>query len=366
MEPQLNSGLKDLFLHLISIDSISGNEKPVAEYIVEFLTNLGLQPYIDNTASVTGCNSGNVICPVNGGGDFVLLAHMDTARSTKGVKPQFLEDRITSDGTTVLGVDDRAGMAAILYALQQAVKEKMAIRPFTLAFTTCEETTLLGSQSLQLDKSIKHGFIFDSYLPTGCFVNESCGAIALDIKVRGKASHSGIAPEKGVNAIQIAVEALSQFPFGRIDAETTANIGIINGGSATNVVPDLVSMEGEIRSKQVAVVEEYACKIKQVFETCAAAFGGTAEVNSRWDFRPFLVSPQNYAYERAVEVLKHLNLEIKACASFGGSDANSLNAKGISAINFGTGAQNPHSNDECILYRDLINSVRIALELMKI
>jgi Di- and tripeptidases len=365
MENQLNPELRDLFLTLISIDGVSGNEKSVAEFIFKFLTQLGLSPYIDDSASITGCNTGNVVCKVGGGGDSVLLAHMDTARSTKGVRALFLEDRITSDGTTVLGVDDRAGIAAILYALQQAVTEKIAIHPFTLAFTTCEETTLLGSQSLELDSSIKSGFIFDSYLPTGCFVNESCGAIALDIKVHGKASHSGIAPEKGVNAVQIAVEALSQFPFGRIDAETTANIGIIRGGSATNVVPELVCMEGEIRSKQVAVVEEYACKVKQIFEDCAAAHSGGVEVDSRWDFRPFLVSPQNYAYERAVEALKHLNLEIKACASFGGSDANSLNAKGISAINFGTGAQNPHSNDECILYRDLINSVRIALELMK-
>ena len=366
MENQLNSELRDLFLTLISIDGISGNEKSVAEFILKYLTQLGLSPYVDDSASITGCNIGNVICRVGGGGDSVLLAHMDTARSTKGVKPLFLEDRITSDGTTVLGVDDRAGISAILFALQQAAREKVAIRPFTLAFTTCEETTLLGSQSLQLDSSIKNGFIFDSYLPTGCFVNESCGAIALDIKVHGRASHSGIAPEKGVNAIQIAVEALSQFPFGRIDAETTANIGIIKGGSATNVVPELVCMEGEIRSKQIVVVEKYACNVGQVFEACAIARGGTAEVDSRWDFRPFLVDSHTPTYRRAAEVLERLGLEIKACASFGGSDANSLNAKGISAINFGTGAQNPHSNDECILYRDLINSARIALELMKI
>ena len=366
MKTQLNPKLKELFLQLISIDAISGNEKPVAGFIVKFLTDLGLQPYIDDSVSITGCNSGNVICPVGGGGDFVLLSHMDTARSTNGVKPVFLDDRITSDGTTVLGVDDRAGIAAILFAVRRALTEKIAIRPFTLAFTTCEETTLLGSQSLKLDKSIKNGFIFDSYLPTGCFVNESCGAVALDIKVHGKASHSGIAPEKGVNAIQIAVEALSCFPFGRIDADTTANIGIINGGTATNVVPEFVSMEGEIRSKQPVVVEEYAEKVKQAFETCAAARGGSAEVDIRWDFRPFLVAPQDLTYRRAEEVLKRLDLEVKACASFGGSDANSLNANGISAINFGTGAQNPHSNDECILYQDLENSALIALELIKI
>ena len=356
--------LESLFLELIAIDGVSGHEKPVADFIVNYLTRLGFAPYVDDTAALTGCNTGNVICPIAGGGDFVLLCHMDTARPSKDVKPIFHEDRITSDGTTVLGVDDRAGIAVILYALQQAVTENKPLRPCTLAFTTCEETTLLGSEYLKLDKAITQGFIFDSYLPTGCFVNSSCGAVVLEIKIKGKASHSGIAPEKGVNAIQIAAEALSQFPFGRIDADTTANIGLIKGGSATNVVPDWVEMEGEIRSKQEPVVEQYVEKVRKVFDDAAAARGGEAEVRSRWDFRPFLVGPDSPAYQRAVQALQTVGLEPKACASFGGSDANSLNAKGIASINFGTGAQNPHSNEECILYQDLINAYKIAAALM--
>jgi len=362
---KLPPALESLFLELISLDGVSGNEKPVADFIVNYLTRLGFAPCVDDTAALTGCNTGNVICPIAGGGDFVLLCHMDTARPSKDVKPIFHEDRITSDGNTVLGVDDRAGIAAILYALQQAVKEGVSLRPCTLAFTTCEETTLLGSQYLQLDKAITQGFIFDSYLPTGCFVNSSCGAVMLEIKIKGKASHSGIAPEKGINAIQIAAEALSQFPFGRIDADTTANIGLIKGGSATNVVPDWVEMEGEIRSKQEAVVEKYADELRQVFMDAAEARGGKAEFVSRWDFRPFLVGPQSPTYQRAVQAIQAVGLEPKASASFGGSDANSLNAKGIASINFGTGAQNPHSNEECILYQDLINSTLIVQALIR-
>ena len=365
MKTTLPPVLESLFLELIAIDGVSGHEKPVADFIVNYLTRLGFAPYVDNTATLTGCNTGNVICPIAGGGDFVLLSHMDTARPSKDVKPVYHEDRITSDGSTVLGVDDRAGIAAILYAVQQAVTEKVTLRPCTLAFTTCEETTLLGSQYLQLDKAITQGFIFDSYLPTGCFVNSSCGAVVLNIKIKGKASHSGIAPEKGVNAIQIAAKALLQFPFGRIDADTTANIGVIKGGSATNVVPECVEMEGEIRSKQESVVMQYVQKVQEVFSNAAASLGGSAEVLSQWDFRPFLVGAESPAYRRAAQALLAVGLEPKACASFGGSDANSLNAKGVASINFGTGAQNPHSNEECILYQDLINAYKIALALIR-
>jgi len=362
---QKDSSLLDYFLELIVIDSVSENEKPVADYIIRFLTDLGLKPYTDDSIAITGSNTGNVICKVNGGGDFILLCHMDTARPTKNVKPIFLEDRITSDGSTVLGVDDRAGMAALLFALKKAITENIPVRPCTLVFTTCEETTLLGSQSLKLDPDIKSGFVFDSYLPTGSFVNESCGAVTLYITVHGKASHSGIAPEKGINAIQIATEALSKFPFGRINADTTANIGIIRGGTATNVVPDKVEMEGEIRSKDPVIVEKEAATIKRIFEETAALYGGKADVDIRWDFKPYHISPQDEEYKRLQEVMSRLNLEAKPSASWGGSDANSLNAKGIKTINLGTGAQNPHSNDEFILLVDLENSFRIALELMK-
>lgn len=356
----------DLFLALAKIDAVSGNEKPVAQYIVNFLQELGLSPIEDKSATLTGCNTGNIICPINGGGNFVLLAHMDTARSTKDVKPIFLEDRITSDGTTVLGVDDRLGMAAILYAVKTAIEQNIPMRPFTLAFTTCEETTLFGSQNIQLDKAITSGFVFDSYLPTGHFVNQSSGAVTLNIKVNGKASHSGISPEKGVNAIQIAVEALSSFPFGRINPETTANIGIINGGVATNVVPDCVELQGEIRSTKPVIVEEQAEKVKQAFEKAAKKYGGTVECNIIWDFKPYQITAQDEPYNRIVEVFKALQLEPTASMSWGGSDANSLNAKGIKTINLGTGAQNPHSNDEFVLLKDIENAARIALELIKV
>ena len=239
-----DTSLVDLFLSLIKIDAVSGSEKPVADFICDYVRNLGFEAHVDDAHVLSGGNTGNVVVPVLGGGDFLLMAHMDTPRSTKGVNPLLLEDRITSDHTTILGVDDRGGISSILWALRYAVEHSMPLKPCTLLFTVCEETSLAGSCAFRPSPQITHGFVFDSHLSPGCFVSETCGAIAFKFGIKGKSSHAGVAPEKGINAIQLATEGLRHFPFGRISASATANIGIINGGTATNVVPDVVELEG--------------------------------------------------------------------------------------------------------------------------
>lgn len=295
----------------------------------------------------------------------MLLAHMDTARSTKDVRPVFLEDRITSDGTTALGVDDRLGVAAILYAVKTAIEQNIVIRPFTMAFTTCEETTLLGSKNLRLDKAITSGFVFDSYLPIGHFISQSSGAATVNVKINGNAAHSDILPEKRVNAIQIAVEALSNAPFGRISPNTTVDIGMVSSNAAANVVTDYIEMRGEICSTQLAVIEEQVEKVKQAFIDAAKKYGGAVECEITWNFKPYKIASNDEPYKRIVEVFESIRLEPKTEISWGGSDANSLNASGIATVNLGIGAQNPHSNEEFILLKDIENLARIALGLIK-
>lgn len=356
--------LVNLFLELIKIDATSGKEFPVAQFITNYVKALGFDVHIDGVATRSGGNTGNVIVPINGGGDFLLMAHMDTPSSTNGVKPQLLDDRITSDGTTILGVDDRGGVSAILYALKRAVDNKQTIRPCTLLFTVCEETTLAGSLYYQPTPEMKYGFAFDSHMSPGKFVNETCGAIAFKINVLGKASHAGIAPEKGVNAIQIATKAMSTFPFGRIDEKTTASISIINGGTATNVIPDKIVVEGEIRTELQAQGEEIMAGVIRDFELAAAYFGGKIEASYIWDFTPYQISSDATPYLRILEVGKKLGLDIQGFKSMGGSDANSMNAKGVQTINLGVGAQNPHGTNEFILYKDLQTSCDIAYTLL--
>jgi len=357
--------LIDIFLQLIKINALSQHEKPVAGYIHDFLIALNLKPFYDKSKDKTGSDTGNLICRVGNGGHFMFVAHMDTARPTSDVKPQILDDRIVSDGTTVLGVDNRAGIAVILHALEKAILEKIPLTDFTLAFNTCEESTLAGSLNLEIAEGIKKCFIFDSSLRPGDFIHSSCGAKSLNILIKGKAAHSGLAPEKGVNSIAIAAKALSQVTQGRIDAKTTVNIGTINGGTATNVVPETTQMTGEIRSSENGMIDKIMRAIRDIFARETAALDAGLVFKEEWDFKPYDIPPDADIYKDIVRTLKKVDLTPVPVASLAGSDANSLNGRGIPAINLGIGAQNPHANDEFIYLADLEKSSEIALELMK-
>ena len=359
----LDERLKQIFTELTSIDATSGNEAPVAEYIKNFAKNFGLRVFTDGAAELSKGNSGNVIIEILGGGNHLLLAHMDTPRSTANLKHQFHQDRITSDGTTPLGVDDRGGLSSILFALERAAKEG-TLQPCTILFTVCEETTLAGSIYYKPSEAIKYGFVFDSYLTPGNFVSETCGAINFELTVRGVSSHAGISPEKGINAIKIAAEAMAGFPFGRIDEVTTANIGIVKGGTGTNVVCDEVHMTGEIRTDFTSYGEEIMSKIIGDFTRVCDKYGGKLESRHFWDFLPYNIKEHEKPYRHFSEIAKKIGLKPAAKKSMGGSDANSLNAKGIKTINLGVGAQNPHGNDEFILYEDLSMASEIAYKLL--
>lgn len=357
--------LIDLFLKTAKIDALSGREKSLADFIKSFLSRYGYNITEDNSRIYSNSSTGNLICKVGNGGNFVLTAHMDTARSTLDLKPKVLADKIVSSGDTVLGVDNRAGVSVLLFMLEKIAKEKISVKDFTVAFTTCEETTLFGSKYLGLNGNIKYGFVFDSGYRPGNYIHSACGALGFNMKVIGKASHSGISPEKGINSLQIASQAISKLPLGRIDDETTMNIGIFKSGSAVNVIPEIAELDGEVRSFNTDKVDRYFNLILDTFEKEAEALGGKIECNSFWDFKPFTVSENSYVFTETVRVLKKVGLEPTPKISLGGSDANSLNEKGILSINLGIGAQNPHSNDEFILIEDLVKSAEIALELVK-
>ncbi|MFA5137838.1 MAG: M20/M25/M40 family metallo-hydrolase [Elusimicrobiota bacterium] len=357
--------LIEIFLALAKLDGVSGHEKPVADYILAFLKGLGLSSLVDDAASVTGSDTGNVVCRVGGGGDRVLLAHMDTARPTKDTKAVVSSDRISSDGKSQLGADNRAGIAVILFATEKAVREKLPVKPFTLAFTTQEETSMGGSINLKLEPSVTQGFIFDSSLDPGSFAVTSPGAASFKAEVFGKPSHAGIAPEKGVCAITIAAKALAGLRFGRLDPETTANVGKIHGGEATNVVPAHAVVEGEARSLDMDKVAPIVEGIRRGFEDSARRSGGQLKFSWVWEFKPFRIADGAPVFQEALRAVRKAGLTPSPMASHGGSDANNLNARGVAAVNFGIGARNPHADDEYILLEHLQKAADIALSLMR-
>ncbi|MDX1700478.1 MAG: M20/M25/M40 family metallo-hydrolase [Melioribacteraceae bacterium] len=354
-----------IFLELIKINALSSNEKPVADFIAEFLQNLDQNYYIDKSENETHSNTGNVVCKIGSGGSTLLSSHMDTARSTENVNPLIKDGVITSDGTTVLGVDNRAGVAILLALIESIKKNNLNTIDFTLAFTTCEETTIAGSKYLQIDDKIIEAFVFDSYMRPGRFVNRSSGAVTFRTSFIGKAAHAGIEPEEGINAISIAAQAIAAIEQGRINNHTSVNIGNIQGGSGVNVVPEEVTIEGEIRSTNKEEILERLLEIEKIFREIAEDFGGCLNFSHSWDFEPFEIKSDSVIYSKLHEAMVNVGLNFQPVRSMGGSDANSYNARNIEAINLGIGAQNPHSNDEFILVEDLIKSYELALEIVK-
>ncbi len=361
----MDNRLIEIFLDLISIEGLPSQERDVADYVIGFLNGLNLKTFESSVIEASSNNCGNILCSIGSGGNFLIIAHMDTARSTKSVKPVISDDRITSDGSTVLGVDNRAGMACILYAIEKLIKDKNKLNDFTIAFTVQEETTLLGSMNLKAGNDIRMGFVFDSYLKPGNIICKAVGSAGFTIKVVGRAAHSGIAPEKGIDAIKITADAISKLTLGRIDDETTLNVGTIMGGESVNIVPELVQITGEVRSMDKQKMHEQLEKVKKEFELAATFKGGRVEFESYNYFEPFIIDSDNEVIKIAEASVRSVGLNPKLTFSLGGSDANSLNSNGITSINFGIGAANPHSNEEYILLQDLEKTAGVVSYLMK-
>jgi tripeptide aminopeptidase len=222
-----------------------------------------------------------------------------------------------------------------------------------------------GSINLRLESSVTRGFIFDSSLDPGDFAVTSPGAASFRVEVIGKPAHAGIAPEKGVCAISIAAKAIAGLRFGRIDPETTANAGKIHGGEATNVVPGKVVVEGEARSLDMGKVVPIIEGIRRGFEDSAKRSGGELRFSWAWEFKPFRIAEGSPVFQDALQAVRGAGLQPRPVPSHGGSDANSLNARGIAAVNFGIGARNPHADDEYILLEHLQKAADIALCLMR-
>jgi tripeptide aminopeptidase len=365
MKASTSKRLLEIFLDLVCVDATPGHERELLEYASDFTDGLGLVGEEVRFPDLPDGGTGNFLCRVGSGGDRVLVAHMDTVQSTADVRPVVQDGRVRSGGETILGADNRAGVACLLHLLERLKHESLAVRDFTIALTVREETDLLGSRNLLLPPSIRTGFVFDSSLDPGSFVHRSYGACRFRVEVLGVAAHAGLAPEAGVNAVLIAARALSGLRFGRLADDTVANVGRIEGGRAVNIVPDRAIVEGEVRSLSRVRLERVLGDIERAFTMCARESGVDLDFDSHWDFEPFEVHADAEVVRELEEALARVGLVPRPATSPGGSDANSLNTLGIEAVNLGIGARNPHSHDEEISLQDLTTAAEIALELVR-
>jgi tripeptide aminopeptidase len=357
--------LQTLFLELVRIDSLSRREGRIAERLARELRELGAEVEFDDAGTAVRGEVGNLIgrVPGTGPGDPLLLcAHMDTVEPGVGVKPIVDGDVIRTDGTTVLGGDDKSGVAIICECVRACREQKIAHPPIDVVFTICEEVGLLGAKHLDLGRvRARRGLVFDSDA-TGFVFTRAPGANAIEVLVRGRAAHAGMAPERGISAIRIAAEAIAAMRLGRIDEETTSNLGIIQGGRAVNIVPEEVRIRGEARSHDLAKLAAQTEHMRRCFEEAAARYpGAQAEVNVVGEYHPMAVPDDAPIMQLLHAAAARVGRTITAAGMGGGCDANVLNRRGLEVVNLGTGMQDIHTTKEWLRVTDMVAAAEVTL-----
>jgi tripeptide aminopeptidase len=371
--------IKNLLLELVQIDSVSREERDVAERIKRLCEEMGAEVFIDDAGSKVGGNTGNVIARFPGtltsAEPIMMSAHMDTVVPGRGVKPVVEGDIIRTDGSTVLGGDDKSGCAVILETIRCLHEQNVPHAPIDAVFSICEEVGLLGAKHLDMSKvRAKYGIVFDSDDP-GFLFTKGPSANHFEFKIHGLESHAGVAPEQGISAIRIAAEAITAMKLGRIDEETTANIGVIQGGEATNIITNLVTLRGEARSLDDAKLEAQTAHMVKCLEDAAAKYevtvdGATtkASVDSHVtrEYYAMDVSDDSRVVRLVIEAASRMGLDVKTLASGGGCDANIFNKRGIECANLGTGMRAIHTVKEWLDVKDMYASAEMTLEIMRL
>lgn len=358
------------FIELVQIDSESRFERQIANKIKEELTQLGMEVEEDNAGARIGSFTGNLIGKLEGNNSnlptLCLMAHMDTVVPGKNVKPIIKDGVIYSQGKTILGADDKAGITAILTTLKYLVENDCEYGDIEVVFTVCEETGLLGSKNLETDKlEADMGVVFDCDGQIGTIITEGPAQDKIRVLVKGKPAHAGKNPNEGINAIKVASLALSNMKLGQIDEETTANIGVIEGGQATNIVPDKVELKGEARSRDEEKLDMQTEHMVNIFEKSAEQFYAETEIETNRLFSAFKIDKKASIVQVAITAAEKLNLEPKLVSTGGGSDTNILNNKGIPAINLGLGTKEAHTPKENIEVKNLVDISKYAVTIVK-
>ncbi len=352
--------LVDEFLELVKIDSLSGKERKMCDTLKRKLENMGYMPIEDNAGEKIGGNSGNIICTVKGNKNvpaILLGAHMDTVVPGIGKKAIVDGDIIKTDGTTILGGDDASGIAIILETMKILKEENIPHGDIQIVFTVAEEIGLLGAKNLDYGKiHAKYGFILDSDGRIGCAAVKAPSHHKIKVVIKGKAAHAGMEPENGISAFTIMAHAMANMKLGRIDDETTANIGIIHGGTATNIVCDRVEIEGEARSRQQDKLQAQTDHMKDCFVQAAEKFGGQVEFDYEVEYPAYNLPMDSGIISIMKSAAADCGIEFEAIVTGGGSDTNIINSKGIEAVDLSVGMINVHSVKEQISIKDMIDA----------
>ncbi|USB34706.1 M20/M25/M40 family metallo-hydrolase [Paenibacillus sp. YPG26] len=362
----------NLFLELVQINSETGQEREIADVLTKKFKDLGLVVTEDDSAAVTGHGAGNLIATLKGNGlaqadPLLFTCHMDTVAPGTGIKPVIGEDGwIRSDGTTILGSDDKAGVAALIELIEVIQENQIPHGDIQFVITAGEESGLMGARALDAKHlNARYGFALDSNGEVGSICVAAPTQARIEIEIFGRSAHAGVNPEDGISAIQVAGKAIARMNLGRIDQETTANIGKFEGGGATNVVTDYVKLYAEARSIVHEKVEQQIAGMKQALDSACLDYGATGKMNSTIIYPAFNHTEEEPVVQLAKKAASRLGLSGRTFHSGGGSDANIFNGLGIPTVNLAVGYENIHTTSERIKADDIVKAAELVLEIVK-
>ncbi len=361
-------GTLDLLHQICSIPSEARQERALADALRAELESLGLEVREDDAATVVGGTSGNLIArlPATATGTAIAIcAHMDTVPLTAPLEPTVTGGTFHNARAGIIGVDNKAAVAVAIGAVRTIVEQDIPHAGIELVFTVCEEVGLLGAAALDLSALEADSiFVMDHADRIGCLVERAPSQAWIDLRFRGVAAHAGIAPEQGRSAILAAATAVGRMPHGRIDADTTVNVGTITGGSASNVVAAACDVAIEARSMDPARLSATVEAVIQAATDAAAVHGIDCAVDVRDAYVGYRVPGSDPSWQLAGQALERVGLEPTGVPCGGGSDVNVFRAAGRSAVNLCNAMQDIHTAEERIELADLELMERILLEVV--
>ena len=360
--------LTEQFCRLVSIDAPSYGERQMGDYLRKKLESLGFTVEEDRAGDCYGGNCGNLYAHRKGKGNPLLLSmHMDTVEPSGGKRAIVHPDgRITSDGTTVLGADDMSGVAAVLEALQHLKEETLPTRELEILFSIGEEKHVKGAKVFDFSKiRAKDSIVLDMSGEIGTAAIQAPSQIAFTVTIHGRASHAGFAPQDGVHAILIASNAVARMPMGRVGEDTTVNIGRIQGGLASNIVPETCTVLGELRSFSHEKALAQLSKIKEIFEKEASVLGGSVVFAEDICYCAYRTAKDARSVREFREACLKTGVEPVFRSTFGGSDQNKLSEHGITGIVMASAMHQVHSCQEYTSVDELEKTAEIVSEILQ-
>ena len=359
------------FFELVSIRCSTLDERAMGDLLTARLRTLGAaEIHEDGAGKALGGNCGNIVANFEGTVTDVptvmLTAHMDCVEPCANIKPVLTDGVIRSDGTTILGADDKAGVVAILETLRCLKEHNIPHGALQIVFTVAEEGGVNGSRCL--DTSLLHadfGYTLDTHGHAGTAAFKAPGKNQIAVRIVGKAAHAGIDPDAGKNAITAAGRVLRTVPQGRIDAETTCNVGMIAGGTATNVVAEFCTLNFETRSRDKAKLDALTQRLVDGVNAALDGTGCTAEITLKKDYDPYELPPDARPIQYLRRAAEKLGFPVVLEEEGGGSDANHFNAYGVPTTVLGVGMTDCHTKEESIHVQDLYDAAELTLAIVR-